>query len=49
MTTRRDPDIMAIDHALNALKRSTPRMLWHNLDFVMFCLQRWAEKQKATP
>lgn len=40
MTERRDPDIMAMDHAMRAIKRSTPRMLPHNIDFIIPILER---------
>ena len=44
MTTRRDPDIMAMDHAIRAIKQSTPRMLKANIEFVIFVLLRLARE-----
>ena len=35
MTKPRDPDIKALDHAIRALNGSTPRMLPHNLAFIV--------------
>ncbi len=45
MTPRRDPDIMAMDHAIRAIKKSTPRMLRTNIEFVVWKLQRMLEEQ----
>lgn len=47
MTQRRDPDIMAMDHALRAMKRSTPRMLRANVELVIFLLQRLVKAGQA--
>jgi hypothetical protein len=43
-TRKRDPDIMAIDHAIRAIKKSTPRMLRPNIELVIFILQRIARE-----
>jgi hypothetical protein len=40
MTRPRDPDIMAMDHAVQAILKSTPRMLKLNIEFVIYILQR---------
>lgn len=40
MTQPRDPDIMAMDHAIKALLKSTPRMLANNIDFVSYVIHR---------
>jgi hypothetical protein len=49
MTQRRDPDIMAIDHCLRAIKKSTPRMLQANLEFVIWKLQKMYEELEGKP
>lgn len=43
MTKPRDPDMMAMDHAIKAMRTSTPRMLRANIAFVIFVLQRMAD------
>ena len=40
MTQPRDQDIMAMDHAIRSIKRSTVRMLPHNIDFIIPILQK---------
>lgn len=45
-TPKRDRDIMAIDHAVRALLKSTPRMLEANLEMVRYIIQRLINGQK---
>lgn len=40
MTKRRDPDIMAMERAIRAIRKSTDRMLPHNIDFIIPILER---------
>jgi hypothetical protein len=49
MSERRDPAIMAIDHCLRAIKKSTPRMLKANLEFVIWKLQKMYEELERKP
>ena len=45
MSKKRDPDIMAIDHAYRALRKSTPRMLKSNCEFVVYLIERFMALQ----
>lgn len=50
MTAKRDSDIMAMDHAIRAIKKSTPRMLKANVEFVKFIMDRIVrEAEKESP
>lgn len=49
MTMRRDPDMIAIDHAMRAMRRSTPRMLIANIEFVMFLLTKLKTRTLREP
>ncbi len=49
MTQPRYPDIMAMDHAIKALLKSTPRMLATNIDFVSYVIHRRLAAVPPTP
>ena len=44
MSKKRDPDVMAIDHAIRAIRKSTPWMLKANIEFVIYLLQKIAKE-----
>ena len=47
MTKRRDCDIMAIDHALRAIRTSSPGMLKANIEMVIFLMQQMLKEKKS--
>lgn len=46
-TPKRDPDIMAMDHAMRAITRSTPRMLAANVEFVTYLMHKLIKESAA--